>query len=166
DVHPRSALLDPPLVLLRETPGDHDPQIRMAILQGFQMSEVAVELVVCVLTDGARIQHDHPRLVDRVGRRHALRHQHAADPLRVVLVHRAPEGADQVLRPHRLSGYPPQRAYSVARVSRTTVILICPGYWSSSSTCFAMSRAITCAERSSTESGCTRTRTSLPACIA
>src|SRR6266542_172841 len=39
----------------------------------------------------------------------------------------------------------PYLAYSTALSSRTTVIRICPGYWRSSSTCLAMSRARTCA---------------------
>jgi hypothetical protein len=60
----------------------------------------------------------------------------------------------------------PYFAYSTERVSRTTVILIWPGYCSSSSTCLAMSRAMTCADRSSMSSGLTITRTSRPACIA
>jgi len=57
-------------------------------------------------------------------------------------------------------------AYSMARCSRITITLICPGYWSSSSIRLAMSRAITSAPRSSTWSGLTMTRTSRPACIA
>ena len=54
-------------------------------------------------------------------------------------------------------------AYSMARVSRKTVTLICPGYWSSSSILFAISRAIVTAVVSSISWGLTSTRISRPA---
>jgi hypothetical protein len=96
DVDPRSLLLDRALILLGQTPGDHDPQVGVLRLQRLQVSEVAVELVVRVLADRARVQHDHARVPDVLGRAHTVRLEHASDPLGVVLVHLAPEGADQV----------------------------------------------------------------------
>ena len=52
-----------------------------------------------------------------LGRRHAVGHQQPADPLGIVLVHLAPEGADQVAsaRHHRQATYRVYLAYSVAR---------------------------------------------------
>ncbi len=57
-------------------------------------------------------------------------------------------------------------AYSMARVSRTTVTLIWPGYSRLSSTRRATSRARRMAERSSISPGFTRMRSSRPACTA
>ena len=54
-------------------------------------------------------------------------------------------------------------AYSVARVSRITVTLMCPGYSSSFSILSLMSRANTVACKSLIFSGLTITRTSRPA---
>ena len=95
DVDPRCLPLDQPLILLRQAAGHDDPEIGVRRLQGFQVTEVAVELVVGVLADRARVQDDHARIRDVVGRRHAVGAEHASDPLGVMLVHLAPEGADQ-----------------------------------------------------------------------
>ena len=57
-------------------------------------------------------------------------------------------------------------AYSMTRVSRSTVTLICPGYSISSSIFLATSRARFCAAVSSMSVGRTMTRTSRPAWIA
>ena len=57
-------------------------------------------------------------------------------------------------------------AYSIARVSRITFILIVPGYCIVLSILLAMSRANLIAERSSIASGVTITRTSRPALMA
>src|SRR5262249_36665333 len=102
--------------------------------------------------------------------------QDAANALRVVRVHLAPEGGDEV-PPHgatvpargssqllgRLSAGKGYLAYSIARDSRITVTLICPGY----SSCCSISRAISCersaASSSPISSGLTITRTSRPA---
>ena len=169
DVDPGCAFADRPAVLLREAPGHDDPHPRVRLLQRPEMPEVAVEPVVRVLADRAGVEHHDAGVGRLLGRHVAVGREQAGDPLGVVLVHLAPEGAEQVPplgHDLRLPSRPPHLAYSTERVSRTTVILICPGYCSSSSTCLAMSRAITCAERSSMSSGLTITRTSRPACIA
>ena len=95
DVDPRRSPLDRPPVLLCEASGDDDPQLRVPILQRLQVAEVPVELVVGVLPDRARVQDDEPRLRDVLGGRHPIAQQQPADALRVMLVHLAPEGADQ-----------------------------------------------------------------------
>jgi hypothetical protein len=102
DVDPRRPALDRALILLRQASRDDDPELRVPILERFQMSQVAVQLVVGVLADRAGVQDDHPRVAGVLGRRHPVGHQDPADPLGVVLVHLAPEGADQEARLHAL----------------------------------------------------------------
>src|SRR5947199_10873100 len=64
------------------------------------MAEVAVELVVGVLPDAARVEEDDVSLLDIVGGLHAVGFEQASKTLGVVLVHLAPEGADEVLAGH------------------------------------------------------------------
>src|SRR3954447_19777579 len=59
-----------------------------------------VELVVGVLANTAGVQHDNVGIVDAIGRNHALFGKEAGDPLRIVLVHLAPERAHE--EPSRL----------------------------------------------------------------
>ena len=56
---------------------------------------MAVELVVGVLADAARVEHDDVGGREIVGRLHALGREQARDALGVVLVHLAPEGAHE-----------------------------------------------------------------------
>jgi hypothetical protein len=100
DVDPRGLALDETLILLRQAARDHDPQVGVRVLQRLQVAQVPVQPVVGVLADRAGVQHDDARLVEVLGGRHAVSHQDPADPLGVVLVHLAPEGAKQVLRFH------------------------------------------------------------------
>src|SRR5438309_11126740 len=64
------------------------------------MAKVAVELVVGVLPDAARVEEDDVSLFDVVGGLHAVGLEQASETLGVVLVHLAPEGADEVLAGH------------------------------------------------------------------
>ena len=59
------------------------------------MAEGAVELVVGVLPDAAGVEHHHVGVVDAVGRDQPVGLEQPRDPLGVVLVHLAPEGADE-----------------------------------------------------------------------
>jgi len=52
--------LDQALILLGQTPGHHDPQLRVRVLERLEVPEVAVELVVGV-RGWPRVQHDHAR---------------------------------------------------------------------------------------------------------
>ena len=79
--------LDLALVLLGEAPADDDPHLGVGRLQRLQMAEVAVELVVGVLADRARVEHHHARVGESVGRGHAVGEEQPGDALRVVLVH-------------------------------------------------------------------------------
>ena len=82
-------------VLLGEAPPDGDLQPRAALLHGLQLAEVPVELVVGVLADAAGVEHDDIGLFEVVGARHSLAREHRGDAFGVVLVHLAPEGANQ-----------------------------------------------------------------------
>ena len=104
-VDPRSPRLDRALILLRQAAGHHDPECRVPFLQRFQMPQVAVETVVRVLTDRTRVEHDDACPIEVLGGRHAVGHQQPGDPLRVMLVHLAPEGADQIGPFHVDRGY-------------------------------------------------------------
>ena len=121
------------------------------VLERLQVPEVAVELVVRVLADRARVQHDRRarprRRRSASSRRPSAGRRSARNRARSSGTRRCGSGTSRSTRTEATC------ANSVARVSRTTVILIWPGYWSSSSTCLAMSRAITCAWRSSTSPG-------------
>ena len=59
-----------------------------------------VELVVGVLTDAARVEHDDVGRLEIVGRLHAVGDEQARDPLGVVLVHLAPVGAHEEAAGH------------------------------------------------------------------
>ena len=81
-------------VLLREASADRDLEVGPVGLHRLEPAEVAVELVVGVLADAARVEHDHVGGVDVVGRHQPVRREEARDALGVVLVHLAPVGAD------------------------------------------------------------------------
>ena len=67
-----------------------------SVLEGLQLAEVAVELVVGVLADAAGVEHDDVGVVDVGGRAQAVGLEEAGDALGVVLVHLAPVGAHDV----------------------------------------------------------------------
>ena len=121
DVDPWSLTLDRALVLLREAPGDHDPHPGFFCLSG-RGARVAVEAVVGVLPDGAGVEHDDLGLGGILGGNHPAGLEQPGDPLGIVFVHLAPEGAKEVSA--LLHGLRAYRAYSIERLSRTTVILI------------------------------------------
>ena len=73
---------------------------------------MAVELVVGVLPDAARVEHDDVGRLEIVGRLHAVGDEQPGDPLRVVLVHLAPVGAHEEAAGH---GGQCTRAGSTAR---------------------------------------------------
>ena len=89
-------------VLLGQAAADHDLHVGPPLLEGLELTEVAVELVVGVLADAAGVEHHHVGIVDAGGRAQAVGLEQAGDALGVVLVHLAPEGAHHV----RLVGHP------------------------------------------------------------
>ncbi len=82
-------------VLLGEAAADGDLHAGSLLLDRLQMAEVPVQLVVGVLADAARVEHDDVRLVEDLGTRQSLRGEHRRDAFGVVLVHLAPEGANE-----------------------------------------------------------------------
>ena len=71
--------------------------------QLLEAPERAVEPLVGVLPDAARVEHHHVGVLHGGGRRQAVGHQQPGEPLGVVLVHLAPEGPDEVG-----AGHPPE----------------------------------------------------------
>ena len=95
DVDVRRRSLHELAVLLGEAAADRDLEVGPRVLQRLQSAEVPVELVVGVLADAARVEHDDVGRVEVVGRLHALGREQARDALGVVLVHLAPVGAHE-----------------------------------------------------------------------
>ena len=121
-------LPDALLVLLGEAPGHHDLHARVAVLHGLEVPEGAVELVVRVLPDAARVEDHDIGLFQVVGRFHPIRIEQPGDPLRVVLVHLTPE------RPHEVAlrgvggighGSASLRARADHSAARRTVPMVC-----------------------------------------
>ncbi len=91
---------------------------RMLVLEALQMAEIAVEPVVGVLADAARVQDDDVGVGLRGGRHQAVGLEQTRDALGVVFVHLAPEGAHDVAARHppRIRGR--RRARRCLSVSR------------------------------------------------
>ena len=101
DVDMGGPLLDLVPVLLGEATSDGHLDVGTFGLQGLEVPEGPVELVVGVLPDAAGVQHDDVGLVLRCRRDHAVGFQEPGDPLAVVLVHLAPVGTYGVGPPGR-----------------------------------------------------------------
>ena len=97
------------LVLLRQAAGHDDLTAVALALPRLQMTEVAVELVVGVLPDAARVEDDDVGVVLRLGAHEPVRLEQAGDPFGVVLVHLAPVGANEIAPRHGVRGYCPGR---------------------------------------------------------
>jgi hypothetical protein len=85
-----------PLVLLREAPAHDDRLGRVRELQRLEVAQLPVQLVVGVLTDGAGVEQHEVGRLGVSGRPVAHGLEDPGGPLGVVLVHLAPEGADEV----------------------------------------------------------------------
>ena len=94
DVDVPGPLPDLLLVHLGQAPAHGDLHVRPRLPEGLQVAQVAVELVVGVLPDAAGVEHDDVGRLHVGGRHETVRHEGAGQPLGVVLVHLAPEGAD------------------------------------------------------------------------
>ncbi len=95
-VDPWGALPHQVPVLLRRTSPDHQQHLGVQVLDRLELAQVAVHPVVGVLPDGASVDVHHVGALDPGGRCHPVHLEQAGDPLRVVLVHLAPEGTDEV----------------------------------------------------------------------
>src|SRR5262249_32289222 len=94
DVDVAGAFDDEVAVLLGQAATHGDLHFGTSLLEGFDAAQVAVQLVVGVLADAARVEDDDVGFVDVVGVLHALGREKARDALRVVLVHLTSERAD------------------------------------------------------------------------
>ena len=98
-------------VLLGQAAGHDDLAAVPLGLPRLEVAEVAVELVVGVLADAARVEHDDVGVVEVAGRDQPVGLEQAGDALGVVLVHLAPERAHDVApRLHDGPGYRWRRA--------------------------------------------------------
>ena len=99
-------LVDEVAVLLGEAAGHDDLAAGALRLPRLEMAEVAVQLVVGVLADAARVEHDDVGVAEVAGRDHPVGFEEAGDALGVVLVHLAPERAHDVAASgHGAPGY-------------------------------------------------------------
>jgi hypothetical protein len=83
-------------VLLGEAARHHDLAPVALGLPRLQVAEVAVELVVGVLADAARVQHDDVGVGETTGGDETVGFEEPGDAFGVVLVHLAPERAHEV----------------------------------------------------------------------
>ena len=96
DIHVPGLALHELTVLLREAAGDHDLATVPLAFPRLQVAKRAVELVVGVLADATRVEHDDVGLGLGCDRHQAVGLEQAGDALGVVFVHLAPEGAQHV----------------------------------------------------------------------
>ena len=83
-------------ILLGETAADRDLEVGVLGLQGLEVAEGAIELVVGVLTDAAGVEHDDVGVGVVLDAVHAVGLEQARDALGVVLVHLAAVRLDDV----------------------------------------------------------------------
>src|SRR2546428_515350 len=93
---PGSALLDAALVLLGQASCHDDAHARVSFFERLQVPQRPVQTIVCVLPDGTGVEHDHLGLSGLIGRRVPVHFQQSGDALGVVLVHLAPDGANEI----------------------------------------------------------------------
>ncbi len=115
DVDVRRPAGDLGAVLLRQTAADGDLHARPGGLDGRQVAEVAVELVVGVLPDRAGVEDDDVRVGAGRGPHVACLLEQPGQPLGVVHVHLAPVGADLVGACRRARHRPPRVRRSARR---------------------------------------------------
>ena len=96
DVDVRVELEDALALRLRVAAADGDDLAGITALQRGCLREVGGELLVGLLPDRARVEHEHVGLVLRRGLPQAELLEHALDPLGVVRVHLTPERCDVV----------------------------------------------------------------------
>src|SRR6266540_3875345 len=113
-----------------QTAGDHDPHARVPLLERLQMPEASIEPVVCVLSDRTRVEDHHLGVAGVLRPGISVRLEKSGDPLRVVLVHLAPEGAHEIATGHALESSRGVTgrfvAWSMPRYGSTTVRPVVP----------------------------------------
>jgi hypothetical protein len=108
DVDVRRPVADDLAILLRQASRHHDLAPVALALPRLEVAEIAVELVVGVLADAARVEHDDVGVVLRSRRYEPVGLEQPRDALGVVLVHLAPVGAHEIAprHPPEASGTP------------------------------------------------------------
>ena len=94
------AFLDPTTIFLGETTSHRNLESGLLALDGGEMAQVAVELVISVLSDTAGIEDHHIGVFEFRGGLQAIGNEHPGEPLGIVLIHLAPEGTDEKLFRH------------------------------------------------------------------
>ena len=89
-------LLDPLAVLLGQTARHRYLDLGALSLEGLELAEMPIELVVGVLTNAAGIEDDDIGLLQRRGLRQPVGLEKAGDALGVVFVHLTSVGTDEV----------------------------------------------------------------------
>ena len=164
DVYPWRLIDNLAAVLLGKAPAHGDLHARPRGLDRREHSQISVQLVGCVFTHGARVDHHHVCVIGALWGGDVPRAlKEARHVLRVMHVHLAAEGLHYVRACHRAHACP---ATESARVSRITVTLISPPNPKSFSICSAMVRASSAVPASDTLVGSTTTRSSRPAAMA
>ncbi len=100
DIHPRCLRPNDLTVVLGQAAADDDLHVGAPVLDRLQHAQVAVELVVGVLSNAAGVQDDDVRMLGVRGDDESVGFEEPGDALGVVLVHLAPEGADEVRAGH------------------------------------------------------------------
>ena len=98
------------LVLLGGAPSNGDAHAWAALLCRFQQTEVAVQLLVGVVADRARVENDQIGVLGAIDPGHTVGVEEPGDPLRIVVVHLAAEGAYEIGGTHP-AGAPPYRRH-------------------------------------------------------
>ena len=96
DINVAGLLSDEFLVLLSKTTSHDNLATVLLALPGLQMPQVAVQLVVGVLSDTARVEHHNIGLRLRFGAHETISFKEARDPLGIVIIHLASHGAHDV----------------------------------------------------------------------
>ena len=99
-IGPRCSLAHDIAIFLRQAPSDDDLPVGTAFFPRLEVAEVAVQLVIGILTDAAGVEHHYIGFMLIVGRDQAIGLEEAGNALRIVFVHLTPVGANDVAAGH------------------------------------------------------------------
>lgn len=83
-------------VFLGETSADGNLEVRFRVFERLEARELPVELLIGVLSNATGIEEDQVRIFRGRCSGHAILSQEPSDPLRIMLIHLTPVGADEV----------------------------------------------------------------------
>ena len=96
NVNPRCTLLHDVAIFLGQAARDHDLTTFARVFPTLEHSEIAVQLIVGVFTNTARIQHNDIGVVLVFNGPQTVGVEQTGDSLRIVVVHLAPKGAHDI----------------------------------------------------------------------